>query len=324
MALTTYLDAIREGMAEEMRRDPSVYILGEDVAIYGGAFKTTKGLVDEFGADRVIDTPISEAAIVGAAIGSAFMGRRPIAEMQFIDFIASAFNQIVNFAAKANYRWGQKCPIVIRGPSGGGVSGGPYHSQNPEAYFMNVPGLKIVAPAFPYDAKGLIKAAIRDDNPVLYFEHKFLYRRLKDDLPEEDYIVPIGKARVVREGEDLSIITYGAMVHTALEAAAALEKRNIHTEVVDLRSLVPYDRETIRESVVKTSKALVLYEACRTGGFGAEIAAYIAGELFDWLDGPVMRLASPDTPVPFSPPLEKAWLPSVDKVISAAAQLYAY
>ena len=248
---TTYLEAIRQGIWEEMERDPNVFLLGEDIGVYGGAFKVTAGLLDQFGERRVIDTPISESAIVGAAIGASLMGLRPVAEMQFSDFISCAYDQIVNFAAKCRYRWGAGVPIVIRAPSGGGIHGGPFHSQNPESLFVHTPGLKVVAPSTAYDAKGLIKSAIRDADPVLFFEHKGLYRRIKEDLPEGDYTVPIGKARVAREGRDLSIITYGAMVHAALEAAEALEQEGISVEIVDLRTLAPLDEETVLASVAR-------------------------------------------------------------------------
>src|ERR1700688_3130020 len=244
MAVVTYLEAILQGIWEEMERDPSVFCLGEDIGIYGGAFKVTDGFIDRFGPERVIDTPIAESAIVGAAFGAALTGLRPVAEFQFMDFIGCAFNQIVNMVASAHYRWGAPAPLVIRGPSGGNVHGGPFHSQNPEMWFVHAPGLKVVCPASAYDAKGLIKAAIRDDNPVIFFEHKFLYRRIKEEVPEEDYTVPIGKAVVRREGTDISVITYGAMVWAALDAAQELEKVGISLEVVDLRSLLPYDEET--------------------------------------------------------------------------------
>ena len=324
MAVTTYLDAIREGIWEEMERDKSVYILGEDVGIYGGAFKVTKGMLDHFGESRVVDTPISESAIVGAAIGSALVGMRPVAEMQFIDFISCAFDQIVNFAAKCRYRWGAGVPIVVRGPCGGGVHGGPFHSQNVESYFFNVPGLKIVCPSTAYDAKGLMKAAIRDPDPVLYFEHKFLYRRIKEELPTEDFVVPIGKAATRREGEDLSIITWGAMVYTALDAAAELEKEGVSIEVIDLRSILPLDVDAILETAKKTSKVIVLHEATLTGGPGGEVVARIAEHAFEHLDGPIVRIAPPDTPVPYSPPLEEAFLPQVADVVAKARELAAY
>jgi 2-oxoisovalerate dehydrogenase E1 component beta subunit len=324
MAVTTYIDAIKEGMWEEMEKDDRVFILGEDVGIYGGAFKVTKGMLDRFGPMRVIDTPISESAIVGAAIGAALVGMRPVAEMQFIDFISCAFDQIINFAAKCRYRWNAGVPIVVRGPCGGGVHGGPFHSQNPESYFFNVPGLKIVCPSTAYDAKGLIKAAIRDPDPVLYFEHKYLYRRIKEDLPAEDFVVPIGKAALRREGDDLSIITYGAMVYKALEAAEELAKDGVSVEVLDLRSILPLDEEAILATAKKTSKVIVLHEATMTGGPGGEIVARIAEKAFEYLDGPIVRIAPPDTPVPYSPPLEEAFLPQTSGIVAAARKLVAY
>jgi 2-oxoisovalerate dehydrogenase E1 component beta subunit len=324
MAMTTYIDAIKEGIWEEMEKDDRVFILGEDVGIYGGAFKVTKGMLDHFGPTRVIDTPISESAIVGAAIGAALVGMRPVAEMQFIDFISCAFDQIINFAAKCRYRWGAGVPIVVRGPCGGGVHGGPFHSQNPEAYFFNVPGLKIVCPSTAYDAKGLIKAAIRDPDPVLYFEHKYLYRRIKEDLPATDFTVPIGKAALRREGDDLSIITYGAMVYKALEAADELAKSGIETEVLDLRTILPLDEEAILATAKKTSKVIVLHEATLTGGPGGEVVARIAEKAFEYLDGPIVRIAPPDTPVPYSPPLEEAFLPQTHDIVAAARKLAAY
>src|SRR5213592_1397922 len=271
MPVMTYVEAIRQGIWEEMERDASVFLLGEDIGAYGGAFKVTEGMLEKFGADRVIDTPISESAIVGAAVGAALMGMRPVVEMQFMDFIACGFDQIVNMAAKIHYRWGAKVPLVIRGPAGAGVHGGPFHSQSNEMWFVHTPGLKVVVPATAYDAKGLIKAAIRDDNPVLYFEHKFLYRRIKDDVPEEDYTVAIGQARIAREGSDLTLITYGAMVWAALEAADTLAKEGVSVEVVDLRSLLPYDEQTVLASVRKTNKVLLLHEDTRTGGMAGEL-----------------------------------------------------
>ncbi len=324
MALTTYVEAIKQGIWEEMASDESVFILGEDVGVYGGAFKVTAGMIEEFGESRVIDTPISESAIVGAAIGAAMMGMRPIAEMQFADFISCAFDQITNFAAKCRYRWGAGIPIVIRGPSGGGVHGGPFHSSNPEMYFVHTPGLKVVCPATAYDAKGLIKAAIRDPDPVIFFEHKFLYRRIKEELPEEDFTVPIGKAVVRRSGSDVSVITYGAMVFVALDAAKELEKEGIDLEVVDLRSLLPYDRETVLESVKRTNKVILLHEDTRTGGFAGELAAEISERAFEHLDGPIRRITAPDTPVPYSPPLEEFFLPKVSDVVRVARELNAY
>jgi 2-oxoisovalerate dehydrogenase E1 component beta subunit len=321
---TTYLEAIREGLWEEMERDPNVFCIGEDIGEYGGAFKVTAGFLEHFGARRMVDTPISEAAIVGASIGAGLMGLRPVAEMQFADFISCGFDQIVNFAAKCRYRWNAPVPIVIRSPSGGGIHGGPFHSQNPEMWFVRTPGLKVVCPATAYDAKGLIKAAIRDNDPVLFFEHKALYRKIKEDLPAEEFTVPIGKAKVVREGRDLSIITYGAMVWTALEAAAALAQEDISVEVVDLRTLVPLDRDLVCDSVRKTSKVLLLHEDTRTGGMAGELTATITECVFEYLDGPVVRVTAPDTPVPYSPPLEEAFLPNAEKVIEKARWLYRY
>ncbi len=324
--LTTFVEAIRQGIWEEMERDASVFVIGEDVGAYGGAFKVTDGLLDEFGEERVIDTPISEAAIVGAACGAALMGMRPVAEFQFIDFISAGFDMLTNYAAKCRYRWGAGLPTVFRGPCGGGVHSGPFHSVNAEAFFLNTAGLKIVEPSTAYDAKGLIKAAIRDPDPVLFFEHKKLYRlpRLREELPEDDYIVEIGKARTAREGRDLSIITFGAMTLTALDAAQELEKEGLDVEVIDLRTLAPMDKEAILNSIKKTSKALVLHEASRTGGIGGEIAATIAEEAFEWLDAPVLRVASIDSPVPYSPPLEEYYLPQVKDVLHAARKLAAY
>jgi 2-oxoisovalerate dehydrogenase E1 component beta subunit len=324
MAVLTYLEAVRQAMLEEMERDERVLILGEDVGNYGGAFRATAGFLEKFGERRVIDTPISETAIVGAAIGAALMGLRPIAEMQFIDFIACGFNQLVNYAAKSRYRWGGGVPIVVRGPCGGGVHGGPFHSQNPEAYFMNVPGLKIVAPGTPSDAKGLLTAAIRDPDPVIFLEHKYLYRRLKEDVPEGDHLVPIGKARLAREGRDVSVISYAAMLHVALEAAEAAAREGISVEVLDLRTLLPLDEEAVLETAARTGKVLVLHEATLTGGPGGEVSALIAERAFEYLDAPIVRLAPPDTPVPYSPPLEAAFLPSVERVGKAIRALYDY
>jgi 2-oxoisovalerate dehydrogenase E1 component beta subunit len=321
---TTYLDAIREGLWEEMERDPNVFCIGEDIGEYGGAFKVTAGFLEHFGARRVVDTPISEAAIAGASIGAGLMGLRPVAEMQFADFISCGFDQIVNFAAKCRYRWNASVPMVVRSPSGGGIHGGPFHSQNPEMWFVRTPGLKVVCPATPYDAKGLIKSAIRDNDPVLFFEHKALYRKIKEDLPAGEYTVPIGKAKIVREGRDLSIITYGAMVWTALEAADTLAKEGATVEVVDLRTLVPLDRELICESVKKTSKVLLLHEDTRTGGLAGELAATISENVFEYLDAPIVRVTAPDTPVPYSPPLEEAFLPNAEKVVEKARWLYRY
>ena len=324
MAVITYLEGIRQALFDEMARDERVYVLGEDVGVYGGAFKVTEGLIDRFGESRVIDTPISEQAIVGSAIGASYMGMRPVAEIQFIDFIACCFDMLTNFAATSRYRNGAGVPIVVRGPCGGGVSGGPFHSLNPESFFLNTPGLKMVEPSTAYDAKGLLKAAIRDDDPVLYFEHKYLYRRVKDEVPDGDYIVPLGKAALRREGKDLSIITFGAMVYTALDAAKQLAEEGVEADVLDLRSLAPLDRDAILTTVAKTNRALLLYEARRTGGIGGELAAIIGEEAFEYLDAPITRVASVDAPVPYSPPLEAAFLPSVDRVVSAAKQLVKY
>jgi 2-oxoisovalerate dehydrogenase E1 component beta subunit len=324
MPVLTYLEAIRQAMLEEMERDPRVFVLGEDVGTYGGAFRVTAGFLEKFGEARVIDTPISESAIVGAAIGASLMGMRPIAEMQFIDFISGAFDQLVNYAAKSRYRWGAGVPMVVRGPCGGGVHGGPFHSQNPEAYFMNVPGLKIVAPATPRDAKGLMTAAIRDPDPVIYLEHKFLYRRLKEDVPEGEVSVPIGQARLAREGRDVSVISYAAMLHVALEAAEAAEQDGISVEVLDLRTLLPLDEDAVLATARKTGKVIVLHEATRTGGPGGEVAALVAEQAFEHLDGPVVRVAPPDTPVPYSPPLEEFFLPNVEKVGKAIRALHDY
>jgi len=324
MAVLTYLEAIRLAMLEEMEKDERVFILGEDVGIYGGAFRVTAGFLEKFGERRVIDTPVSETAIVGAAVGAALMGMRPIAEMQFIDFIACGFNQLVNYAAKSRFRWGGGVPIVVRGPCGGGVHGGPFHSQNPEAFFMNVPGLKIVAPGTAVDAKGLMTAAIRDPDPVIYLEHKFLYRRIKEEVPDGEIVVPIGKARLARPGKDVTIVTYAAMLHVALEAAEAAARDGIDVEVLDLRTLLPLDEEAVLASAARTGKVIVLHEATRTGGPGGEVAALISERAFEYLDAPIVRMAPPDTPVPYSPPLEDYFLPNAEKVGKAIRALYEY
>jgi 2-oxoisovalerate dehydrogenase E1 component beta subunit len=271
-----------------------------------------------------VDTPISEAAIAGAAIGAGLMGLRPVAEMQFADFITCGFDQIVNFAAKCRYRWGAAVPMVVRAPSGGGIHGGPFHSQNPEMWFVRTPGLKVVAPATAYDAKGLIKSAIRDNDPVIFFEHKGLYRKIKEELPTGEFTVPIGQAKVVREGRDLTIVTYGAMVWVALEAAAALAEEGASVEVVDLRTLLPLDRETVCRSVRKTGKVLLLHEDTRTGGMAGELAASITESVWEHLDGPIVRVTAPDSPVPYSPPLEDAFLPNTQKVVEKARALWRY
>jgi 2-oxoisovalerate dehydrogenase E1 component beta subunit len=324
MAETTYLEAIRQALFEEMDRDPAVVLLGEDVGVYGGAFKVSAGLLERFGWERVIDTPISETGIVGAAVGMGYAGLRPVVEMQFIDFIACCFNQITNVAAKSHYLWGAPVPVVLRGPCGGGVHGGPFHSANPEMYFVHTPGLKVVCPATAYDAKGLLKSAIRDNNPVLFFEHKFLYRRIKEDLPEGDFAVPIGKAVVRRQGRDLTILSYAAMLYTSLEAAAQLEKEGIRAEVIDLRTLLPLDRDTILASVARTNKLLVVHEDTRTGGIAGEIAALVTESAFEDLDGPIRRVTSLDTPVPYAESLENYFLPNVAKVVAAARELAHY
>jgi 2-oxoisovalerate dehydrogenase E1 component beta subunit len=324
MAETTYLEAVREALLEEMDRDPTVLLLGEDIGVYGGAFKATAGLLERFGWERVIDTPISESAIVGAAVGMSYLGLRPVVEMQFIDFIACAFEQITNVAAKSHYRAGAPVPLVIRGPAGGGVHGGPFHSTNPEMYFVHTPGLKVVCPATPYDAKGLLKSAIRDNNPVLFFEHKWLYRRIKEELPAGDYTVPLGRAVIRRPGADLTIVSYAAMVHAALEAAGQLSKEGIDAEVIDLRTLLPLDRETILASVRRTSKLLVVHEDTRTGGLAGEIAALVIESAFSDLDGPILRVTALDTPVPFSAPLEEYFLPNAARIVAKARELARY
>jgi 2-oxoisovalerate dehydrogenase E1 component beta subunit len=352
VSVVTYLEAIRQALWEEMESDPRVFLLGQDVGTYGGPFRVTAGMLDRFGPERVIDTPISESAMVGAAIGAAMLGMRPVVEMQFIDFISCAFNQIVNFAGPNHYRWGQQVPLVIRGPAGGNVHGSAFHSQNPESYFQHTPGLKIVAPATVADAYGLLKAAIRDPNPVLYFEHKFLYRRIKEELPQPktgptaegpptvagsagaagaaanagggDGLVPLGKARLARPGRDLSVISYGAMLHVALEAAERLAAEGIDLEVLDLRTVKPLDEEAILATVRKTNRVLVLTEEQLSGSVAGEVAARIAERGFAWLDGPVHRLCCPDTPVPYSPTLEEAYLPNVDKLAARVRELASY
>jgi pyruvate/2-oxoglutarate/acetoin dehydrogenase E1 component len=323
MAEKTYLQAISDGLRQEMRRDKRVYVIGEDVGVYGGAFKVTQGFQDEFGPWRVIDAPLSETAIIGSCTGAAIMGLRPVAEMQFSDFVSCAWDHLVTVAAKQRYRAGTAVPMVVRLPSGGGFSGGPFHSQNPESSFAHIPGLKIACPATPADAKGLIVSAIEDPNPVLYFEHKHLYRRIKDEVPDERFTVPFGEARIHREGEDVTVVTWGAMVYTAEEAAKQLDDE-VSVEIVDLRTIIPWDKAAVLKSVEKTSKVLVLHEDTRTGGFGAEIAATITEEAFENLDAPVKRITAPDTPVPFSPPLEKAFIPQVDDVVAGLKELAEY
>ncbi|MDQ3633221.1 MAG: alpha-ketoacid dehydrogenase subunit beta [Acidobacteriota bacterium] len=324
---TNMLEAIREGIFEAMERDESVFVIGEDVGRYGGAFKVTEGLMEKFGEDRVVDTPISEGAIVGAACGAALMGMKPIAEFQFIDFISCGFDMLTNYAAKSRYRGCGGIGAVFRGPCGSGVRGGPFHSLNAEAFFLNTAGLKIVEPSTAYDAKGLLKAAINDPDPVLFFEHKKLYRmpRLREVLPEEDYTVEIGKARIAREGTDLSIITFGAQTLNALDAAEKLASEDgLNIEVIDLRTLAPLDKEAILATVKKTNRVLILHEASLTGGIGGELSAIIAEEAFEWLDAPVIRVASIDSPVPFAPEMEDYYLPSLDEIIDACRKLANY
>ena len=317
----SYLQAISDGMRQEMRHDERVLVMGEDIGVFGGAFKVTDGFIDEFGPNRVMDTPLAESGIVGTAVGAAVVGMRPICEMQFADFISCGFDQLVNVAGKMYYRQGLPVNITVRLPSGGGFSGGPFHSQNPEAWFMHSPGMKVVAPSTAEDAKGLLISAIRDHNPVVYLEHKHLYRRVKGEVPDGLYETPL-TARVAREGSDLTVIAYGAMVHTALEATEDLDGASV--EVLDLRSLVPLDEEAILASVRKTSKVLIVDEANQTCAAGAQVAAVIAEKGFEDLDGPVRRVATPDVPIPFSPPLEQALLPSVDRVKEAARELLEY
>jgi 2-oxoisovalerate dehydrogenase E1 component beta subunit len=324
MQTLTYIEAISEGLREEMRRDPSVFILGEDVGTFGGAFKVTKGFVEEFGEERVIDTVLAEGAIIGAATGAAIAGLRPVAEMQFSDFVANGFNQVVNVAAKYHYRNFIPVPMVVRLPTGGGIRGGPFHSASTEAWFFHVPGLKLVAPSTPYDAKGLIKSAIRDPNPVLYFESKFLYRHVKTEVPGDDYVVPLGRADVKREGNDITVVTYGTGVHWSLEAASKLAAEGVGVEIVDLRSLIPLDREAILASVKKTGKLLIVHEDTLTGGIGAEVAALVSSQAFEYLDAPIRRVASADTPIPYAPTLEDAVLPNAEKVAAGLRALAAY
>jgi pyruvate/2-oxoglutarate/acetoin dehydrogenase E1 component len=321
----TYLEAIREAHFEEMERDADVFCIGEDIGVYGGAFKVTEGLLSKFGEARVIDSPISEIGIVGAAAGAAHMGMRPIVEMQFIDFIANAYDMLTNYVATARYRAFLPCPMVVRGPSGGYVRGGPFHSQNPEAGFIHTPGLKVVYPATAEDAKGLFKSAVRDDDCVLFFEHKYLYRRVKGEMPTGDHIVPIGKARIAREGQDLSIITYAATVWKALEAAEQLQEEDgLSVEVLDLRTLSPLDGDAIIATTKKTNKVLVVHEDTRTGGIAGEITAHINEHAFEWLDAPVWRITAHDVPLPYAPQLEDFVLPQTADIVSVARKLAAY
>lgn len=328
MALVTYIDAITSGLAEEMRRDERVYIIGEDVGVMGGVFKATKGLQEEFGADRVIDSPLAEGIIVSSSIGAALAGMRPVPEIQFADFITPAMDAITQQAAKLRYRSGgtQTCPITVRVCYGGGVAGGLYHSQTNTTWFAHEPGLVVVAPATPYDAKGMLKAAIRDDNPVVYFEHKKLYRSIKEEVPDDDYVVPLGKAAVRREGKNLTAISYGYTLQLALHAAEKVkQEKNIDVEVVDLRTLSPLDKDTFLESVAKTNRCVVIHEDHRTLGIGAEVSAIIAEEAFDCLDAPIVRVTAPDVPaIPFSAPLEKFYMPSVEKIVTAFERTAGY
>lgn len=324
MAGITYLEAIREAIDEEMARDANVFLMGEDIGAYGGAFKVTDGLLAKYGDARVIDTPVSEIAIVGAAAGAAHMGMRPVVEMQFMDFMASAYDMLTNYVATARYRAFMPCPIVVRGPAGGYVRGGPFHSQNPEAGFLHTPGLKVVYPATAEDAKGLMKAAIRDDDCVLFFEHKYLYRRIRGAMPAGDHVVPIGKARVAREGTDVSIITYAAMVWKALEAAEQLASEGVSAEVLDLRTLAPLDDDAIFTSVRKTHRALVVHEDTRTGGLAGEITSRINESCFEWLDAPVLRVTAHDVPLPFAPVLEDFVLPQTPDIVRAVKRLVSY
>ena len=323
----TLLEAISEALFEEMERDPAVFLMGEDIGVYGGAFKVTRGFLDHFGGERVIDTPISEAGFTGAAAGAAHMGLRPVVEMQFMDFISPAYDVITNYIATSRYRGSGSVPLVVRGPVGGGNRGGPFHSQNVEMAFFHTPGLKIVYPSTAYDAKGLLKAAIRDDDPVLFEEHKSLYRApyLREVLPAEDYVVPLGKARRAREGTDVTIVTYGAMVHTSLEAAAALEcDDGVEVEVLDLRTLLPLDDAAIAASVRKTGRLLVVHEDTRTGGIAGEIAMRVNEQAFEWLDAPILRVTAIDSPVPYAGKLEDYFLPQVSDVVTACRYLVKY
>ena len=324
MAHLTFLEAIADALKIQMRKDESVFMIGEDIGTYGGAFKLTKGFLDEFGSKRIIDAPISEAAIIGAAIGAAINGMRPIVEMQFMDFITCGFNQLVNVAGTTAYRWGMGVPLVVRGPSGGGVGANPFHSRNSEAWFVQATGIKVVCPSSPADAKGLLTASIEDNNPVIFYEHKGLYRKIKEEVPEGYYSIPLGKANIVKQGKDASIITYGSTVHMAIEAAEKLEARGISVEIIDIRTLVPFDEETVLASVKKTNRVLITHEATLTGGFAGEIAARISEKAFEYLDAPIIRIAAFDSPTPFAPTLEKAMLPNTEKIIAGLEKLLSY
>jgi 2-oxoisovalerate dehydrogenase E1 component beta subunit len=324
MAHLTFLEAIADALKIQMRKDESVFMIGEDIGTYGGAFKLTKGFLDEFGSKRIIDAPISEAAIIGAAIGAAINGMRPVVEMQFMDFITCGFNQLVNVAGTTAYRWGMGVPLVVRGPSGGGVGANPFHSRNSEAWFVQATGIKVVCPSSPSDAKGLLTASIEDNNPVIFYEHKGLYRKIKEEVPEGYYSIPLGKANIVKQGNDASIITYGSTVHMAKEAAEKLEARGISVEIIDIRTLVPFDEETVLASVKKTNRVLITHEATLTGGFAGEIAARISEKAFEYLDAPIIRIAAFDSPTPFAPTLEKAMLPNTEKIIAGLEKLLSY
>ena len=324
MPVISYIDAVTEAIRQEMDRDKSVFVLGEDVGVRGGVFRATNGLIDMFGEDRVLDTPLTESAIVGVGIGAAAYGLRPIAEIQFADFILPAVNQIISEAAKMRYRsngtW--QCPMVIRAPFGGGIHGALYHSQSLEALFAGVPGLKIVTPSTPYDVKGLLLSSIRDNDPVLFFEHKKLYRLVKEEVPAEEYTIPLGKADVKREGNDVTVITYGLMVHYTLDAAKQLEEEGIDVHVLDLRTLIPLDKDAVLEAARKTGKVLIVHEDNKTSGFGAEVAAVVAEEAFFDLDAPVGRLCSPDVPsMPYNSKLEKAFMLNPKKIAAAIREL---
>ena len=323
----TLLEAVSEGLFEEMIRDDSVFLMGEDIGVYGGAFKVTRGFLDYFGDLRVIDTPIAEGGFTGAAAGAAHMGLRPVVEMQFMDFISPAYDVLTNYIATSLYRGAGPMPIVVRGPVGGGNRGGPFHSQNVEMAFFHTPGFKIVYPSSAYDAKGLIKAAIRDDNPVIFEEHKALYRapNLREVLPDEDYVVPLGKARTVREGSDLTLVTYGAMVYKSIEAAEKLEQEDgVGVEIIDLRTLLPLDEDAIVESLKRTGRVLIVHEDTRTGGIAGEIAIRLNERAFEWLDAPILRVTAIDSPVPYAGSLEDYFLPQVEDIVTAGRYLAAY
>ena len=327
MKKTTLIEAITQALFEEMERDDRVFLIGQDIGLYGGVFKATKGLLDRFGPERVIDSPISEVYIAGGSVGAAMVGLRPIPEIQFADFITPSMDQIIQQAAKLRYRTGGQwtCPMTIRVCCGGDVGGGLYHSQINEQWFFSQPGLQVVMPATPYDAKGLLKSAIRGEDPVIYFEHKRLYRWVKEELPEEDFTVPIGKAAVRKEGDDITIVSYGFMYHRSMEAAQALEKEGVSAEVIDMRTISPWDRETIYESVKKTSKVVLVQESSKTGGVMGEVSASITEEMFDYLDAPVSRVCGLDVPaIPFAPPMEHFFLPNAEKIARVVKKVMEY